>query len=63
MYKIREIYISCTAIMNGYYNNNGSNQKSIITINNQRYIKTCDFGYQDNDGFLFIKGREKNFIK
>lgn len=49
--------------MNGYYNNNGSNQKSIITINNQRYIKTCDFGYQDNDGFLFIKGREKKFIK
>ena len=63
MYKIREIYISCTAIMNGYYNNNGSNQKSIITINNQRYIKTCDFGYLDKDGFLFIKGREKKFIK
>ena len=48
--------------MNSYYNNNGSNQKSIITINNQRYIKTGDIGYLDKDGFLFIKGREEKIL-
>ena len=30
MYKIREIYISCNAIMNGYYNNKDSNQKVLL---------------------------------
>ena len=46
--------------MNSYYNNKDSNQKSIITVNNQRYIKTGDIGYLDKDGFLLIKDSEKN---
>jgi len=55
------IYASGPNIFNGYLKQPGLNP--FETINGERYYKTGDLGYIDEDGYLFITGRLKRFIK
>lgn len=61
--EIGEVYISGDTLMNGYLNDEITTNKTLIDINNKKYIKTGDLGYLDNDGFLFLKGRIKRVFK
>ena len=58
-----EIYITGNQIMGGYFKNDEETKKVIVKDENGRqWIKTGDYGYIDDDGNLFIKGRLKKVI-
>ena len=57
-YEIGKILIKSKYIMKGYY------QNKLLTMNSfhKKMFITGDFGYVDNENFLYIIGREKNII-
>lgn len=57
-----EIHISTPTMMKGYLNNYVATHEIIYTENGERWIKTGDIGYINNDGNLFIIGRKKRMI-
>lgn len=46
-------------VMRGYFHND---ELTNSVIDSDGWLHTGDIGYQDEDGFLFISGREKNVI-
>lgn len=60
---IGEIYVNTKSIMQGYYNNRKATLEVLDTDENgQIWLRTGDLGYIDNDGFIFITGRNKRIF-
>jgi long-chain acyl-CoA synthetase len=58
-----EIVLGGPCVMKGYYKNPKATQAVIKTDNDSvRWLHTGDLGYLDEDGCLFVTGREKNLI-
>ncbi len=55
---VGEIAVKGPSVMMGYYKNDEETKKSM----QDGWFKTGDFGYIDEDGFLFITGRKKDII-
>ena len=55
------IYAKGPNVFDGYLNQ--PELQPFEVINGERYYKTGDLGYIDDDGYLFITGRLKRFIK
>ena len=55
---IGEIQVKGPSVMLGYCDNEEANKKAFL----DGYFRTGDLGYIDEDGYLFIAGREKNVI-
>ncbi len=55
------LYLSGPTIFNGYLGNEELNP--FKEINNKKWYSTGDLVSQDNEGYLFFKGRLKRFIK
>lgn len=55
---VGEIICRGDSVMLGYYNNPEETAKVLI----DGWLHTGDYGYFDNDGFLYISGRKKNVI-
>lgn len=53
-----EICVKSKSVMLGYYHDEKATNEVII----DGYFHTGDFGYADDEGFLFITGRKKNLI-
>lgn len=54
-----EVLIKGPNVMLGYYNNDEANRE---VFTEDRWLRTGDLGYIDEDGFLFLTGRKKNLI-
>ncbi|KAA6470291.1 class I adenylate-forming enzyme family protein [Bacillus cereus] len=57
--QIGQIFVKSPGIMKGYYNNQALTDK----ILSDGWLATGDLGFQDTNGYIYIKGRIKNIIK
>lgn len=55
---IGEVQVKGPSVMLGYYENEEANKEAFI----DGWFRTGDLGYIDDEGFLFISGREKSVI-
>jgi len=62
-YVTGEIYVGGAGIAKGYLNNPEQTKEVFKTINNIPYYNTGDLGRKDNDGELYVLGRNDNQIK
>ena len=56
---VGEIVARCPRIMKGYW---GEDEATAGTIR-EGWLYTGDLGYQDQDGYIYLAGRAKDFIK
>lgn len=57
-----EVLIRSKTLMLGYYEDEEATKESIFEENGERWFRSGDVGYLDQDGFLYITGRCKNVI-
>ena len=55
---VGEIQVKGPSVMLGYYQNEEANKEAFV----DGWYRTGDLGYIDDEGFLFISGREKSVI-
>ena len=58
-----ELVIAGDTLMNGYLDNPEENDRVFFEMDGERYVRTGDFGYMDEDGFLYFVQRLKRIIK
>ena len=56
---VGEIVAKGERIMSGYWNN----EKATMNAIRNGWLYTGDLGYRDEDGYIFLSGRAKDFIK
>ena len=57
-----EVLIKSKTLMIGYYEDKEATDEVIFEEDGERWFRSGDIGYLDDDGFLFITGRCKNVI-
>jgi long-chain acyl-CoA synthetase len=60
--KIGEIAIKSPSVMLGYYENQEATDEIFTEIDGEKWLRTGDLGFIDDDGFVFINGRKKNLL-
>lgn len=57
--ELGQVFVQGPNLMTGYINNNEANNKSMT----EHGFATGDYGFLDNDGYLFLKGRDDDIFK
>lgn len=60
--EVGEVLISGPQVMLGYWNNPEADAETFVTIEGQRFLRSGDLGYLDENGYLFIVDRLKRMI-
>lgn len=60
--EIGEIVISASTVFVGYWNRPQDYEACFINIGGQRFFRTGDIGYCDEDGYYFLTDRSKRMI-
>ena len=61
--EIGEIVVAGPTIMSGYYTEDGSDGSGLyVDENGEKWVRSGDLGYRDEDGFYFFSGRKKRVI-
>lgn len=58
-----ELVVSGDILMNGYFKDEDTTNKVFIKKDNTKWLLTGDYGYIDEDGFVYFKQRIKRIIK
>ena len=58
-----EVCITGESVFESYAENPVATMQSFFLMGNMRWFRTGDMGYLDQDGFLFLTGRQKELIK
>ncbi|MBR2030474.1 MAG: acyl--CoA ligase [Clostridia bacterium] len=58
-----ELCVSSPAIMKGYLQGDKLVDDGLFVFDDKRFVKTGDFGYVDEQGFVFFKQRQKRIEK
>ncbi len=57
--KVGEVFVNGVGVMQGYWQNPQATDKTLI----DGWLKTGDLGFIDEDGYLFLQGRNSDMIK
>ncbi len=57
-----EILISGPQLFNGYWNRPQATAEAFVEVNGQRYLRTGDIGFMDEEGYFFMTDRAKRVI-
>jgi long-chain acyl-CoA synthetase len=58
-----ELCISGDQLMQGYLGDESSTNKTFFSYNGEKWVRSGDIGYVDDDGFVFFKSRIKRIAK
>lgn len=59
---VGEILVFGPQVFLGYHNNPTASAEAFVQVNGQRYFRTGDLGYVDNEGYFFMVDRLKRMI-
>ncbi|MEN6320002.1 MAG: AMP-binding protein [Syntrophaceae bacterium] len=57
-----ELAVSGPQVMRGYWNKQDETEKVMLDIDGERFFRTGDIGYMDEEGFFTISDRKKQMI-
>ncbi|WP_119680632.1 long-chain fatty acid--CoA ligase [Indioceanicola profundi] len=60
--QVGEIVMRGPQIFQGYWNNPAATEAAFLTLDGERFFRTGDLGYYDEDGYFFIVDRVKRMI-
>jgi fatty-acyl-CoA synthase len=60
--EVGELVTSGAQVMRGYWNNEDANRLAFVQIDGQRFFRTGDLAYVDEDGYFFMRDRLKRMI-
>lgn len=62
-YAVGELYVGGAGVAIGYFHNDELTAERFPTVDGERYCNTGDLAYRDDDGEVFVLGRNDGMIK
>ena len=60
--EVGELLFARDNVISGYYNQPGRLEESVATVDGEEWFRTGDLASVDEEGYFFVKGRQKDMI-